>query len=173
MTVKSKVRGVGASSALAVLAMTGAVLLSACGGGGDGTPAASDGASTSDPAAGGTAPKATGGDGAFCDAVKGQFAQLSSVGDASSVDTAVRVQYFVKLKELNARVRATAPTAVRKDVETQTSASDALADARIGGDAASATAASAQVRAPETQAAGSRVSAYVTDHCGFPAAPGG
>lgn len=171
MTVKSEDRGAGARSALAVLVMAGAVLLSACGNGG-GPPAASDGVSTSVPAAGGTVPKA-GGDGAFCDAVKAQFAQLSSVGDASSVDTAVRVQYFTRLKELNATVRAAAPTAVRKDVETQTSASDALADARIRGDAASATAAIAQVRAPETQAAGTRVSAYVTDHCGFAATPGG
>jgi hypothetical protein len=66
-------------------------------------------------------------------------------------------------------VRAAAPAALRKDIDTQTGASDALADARIRGDAAGAAAASTQVRAPETLAAGTRVSAYVKDHCGFEA----
>jgi hypothetical protein len=155
--------------------MATALLVAACGGGGgDGTQASSDGVNPSAPAAGGTAGKATGGDGAFCDAVKAQFAQLSSVGDASSLDAGVRQRYFVTQKELNAKVRAAAPSGVRKDVETQTGASDALADARIRGDAAAAAAASTQVRSSETQAAGTRVSAYVKDHCGFEATtPGG
>ena len=173
MTVRSRVLGADARSALTVVVIAAAVLLSACGGGGDGTHAASDGVSTSVSAAGGTAVKATGGDGAFCDAVKAQFAQLSSVSDASSLDAGVRLQYFTKQKELNAKVRGAAPAALRKDIDTQTGASDALADARIRGDAAAATAASTQVRAPETQAAGTRVSAYVKDHCGFEATPGG
>lgn len=174
MTVNSKDRGLAARSALTALALAASGLLAACGGGGggDSTPAASDGAVTSVPAAGGATAKATGGDGAFCDAVKAQFALLSAVGDASSGDNGVRVQYFTKLKDVNAKVRAAAPTAVRKDVDTQTTASDALADARIRGDVASATSASAQVRAPETQAAGVRVSTYVKDHCGFEATGG-
>jgi hypothetical protein len=172
MTVRSTVLGADERSALTVVVIAVAVLLSACGGGG-GTHAASDGVTTSVSAAGGTAAKATGGDGAFCDAVRAQFAQLSSVGDASSLDAGVRLQYFTTQKELNANVRGAAPAALRKDIDTQTGASDALADARIRGDAAAATAASTQVRAPETQAAGTRVSAYVKDHCGFEATPGG
>lgn len=173
MTIRSDARGVGARSALTGVLMAAAVLLAACGGGSGGDAAPSDGAGSSVPAAGGTVPKATGGDGAFCDAVKAQFAQLSSAGDASSLDAGVRLQYFTKQKELNAKVRGVAPGALRKDIDTQTSASDALADARLRGDAAAAAAASAQVRAPETQAAGTRVSAYVKDHCGFEATPGG
>jgi hypothetical protein len=170
MTDRSSHRVIGARSALtAVVMAAAAVLLAACGGGGDGTPASSDGVSNSVPAAGGTVAKATGGDGAFCDAVKAQFAQLSSAGDASSLDAGVRLQYFTKQKELNAKVRGAAPAALRKDVYTQTGASDARADARMRGDAGAAAAASTQVRAPETQAAGTRVSAYVKDHCGFEA----
>ena len=167
MTAPTNHRVAGARSALTVVAMAAAVLLAACGG--DGTEASSDGVSTTVPAAGGTAAKAASGDGAFCDAVKAQFAQLSSVGDASSLDAGVRLQYFTRQKELNANVRGAAPAAVRRDVDTQTGASDALADARIRGDAAAAAAASTQARAPETQAAGTRVSAYVKDNCGFEA----
>ena len=122
---------------------------------------------------GGTAAKGTSGDGAFCDAVKAQFAQLSSVGAASSLDTAVRQQYFIKQKELNAKVREAAPPGVRRSVDTQTGASDALADARIRGDAAAASAAIARAASPETRAAGTRVSAYVKDHCGFEATTAG
>jgi hypothetical protein len=152
--------------------MVAAVVLVACAGGDD-TQASSDDVNTPVSAAEGTAAKAAGGDGAFCDAVKAQFAQLSSVGDSTSLDAGVRLQYFTKQKELNARVRGAAPAALRKDIDIQTGASDALADARIRGDAAAAASASSQVRAPETLAAGTRVSTYVKDHCGFEATPGG
>lgn len=141
-----------------------AMLLAACGGADDKTPASSEGAVSSTPAAPGAA------SGAFCDAVKAQFAQLSVVGDASSTDAGVRQRYFVKQKDLNATVRATAPSGLRKDLETQTGASDALADARMRGDAAAAAAAITLASAPETQAAGARVAAYVTEHCGVGAA---
>ncbi len=148
MAVRSKVPGTDARSALAVAVTTAAMMLAACGGGG-GTQASSDAVSTSVSAAGGTGGKATG-DGAFCDAVKAQFAQLSSVGDASSVDVGVRLQYFTQQKELNARVRGAAPAALRRDIDTRTGASDAFADARMRGDAAAAAAAAAQVSAPGT-----------------------
>lgn len=173
MTVTHKERSANARSALAVVMMIAAVVLMACGGGGDGTHASSEDVNTPVSAADRTAANAAGGDGAFCDAVKAQFAQLSSVGDSSSLDAGVRLQYFTKQKELNAKVRGAAPVALRKDVDTQTGASDALADARIRGDAAAAAAASTQVRAPETLAAGARVSTYVKDHCGFEATPAG
>jgi len=155
------------------MVMAAILLAAACGNADDGTPASSEGVGTSAPAAGGAAAKGTSGDGAFCDAVKAQFAQLSSVGDASSLDSAVRQQYFIKQKELNAKVREAAPSSVRSDVETQTGASDALADARIRGDAAAVSAASARVTSAETRAAGMRVSVYVKDHCGFDATTAG
>lgn len=166
-------RNSGTWPALTAMVMAAVLLAAACGNADDGTQTSSEGVSTSAPAAGGTAAKGTGGDGAFCDAVKAQFAQLSSVGDASSLDAAVRQQYFIKQKELNAKVREAAPSRVRSDVETQTGASDALADARIRGDAAAASAAIARATSPETRAAGTRVSAYVKDHCGIEATPGG
>ena len=147
------------------------LLMAACGGAGDTTQASSEGAVSSvpaDPRA--AAPSA--GSGAFCDAVKAQFAQLSAVGDASSVDAAVRQRYFVTQKDLNTRVRDTAPSGLRKDVEIHTGASDALAEARIRGDAAAMSAAVTLASAPETRAAGARVSAHVTEHCGL-ATPGG
>ena len=161
-------------SALSLAVTATALFVAACGGGGgNGSQASSDGVNTS-PAGGGSAGQAPGNDGAFCEAVKAQVAQLASVGDASSLDAGVRQRYFVTQKELNANVRGAAPSGLRTDVETQTRASDALADARIRGDAAAAAAASAQVRSSETQAAGTRVTAYVKDHCGFEAtAPGG
>lgn len=109
-------------------------------------------------------PGAASGD--FCDAVKAQFAQLSAVGGASSVDAAVRQRYFAKQKDLNATVRETAPSGLRTDLETQTGAGDALADARLRGDAAATAAAITLAGAPETQAAGARITAYVTEHCG-------
>lgn len=169
-----KDRSARARSALAVVLMTAAVVLVACGGGGDDTQASSDDVPTTRvSAADGTAAKATAGDGAFCDAVRAQLGQLSSVGDSTSLDAGVRLQYFTKQKELNAKVRVAAPAALRKDIDTQTGASDALADARIRGDAAVAAAASSQVRAPETLAAGTRVSIYVKAHCGFEATPAG
>ncbi|MDQ3640796.1 MAG: hypothetical protein M3450_04815 [Actinomycetota bacterium] len=158
--------------ALTAMVIAAILLAAACGNADDGTQASSEDVSTSAPAAGATAAKVTGGDGAFCDAVKAQFAQLSSVGDASSLDAAVRQQYFIKQKDLNAKVREAAPSGVRSDVDTQTGASDALADARIRGDAA-ASAAIARATSPETRAAGTRVSAYVKDHCGFEATTGG
>ena len=175
MTATHRDRSAHARSALAVVMMVATVVLVACGGGGGGgdTRASSDNVNPPVSVAGGTAAKATGGDGAFCDAVKAQFSQLSSVGDSSSLDAGVRLQYFTKQKELNAKVRAAAPSALRKDIDTQTGASDALADARIRGDAAAAASASAQVRAPETLAAGTRVSTYAKDHCGFEATPAG
>jgi hypothetical protein len=138
--------GADALSALTVVVMAAAVLLAACGGEGDGTQGASDGVSTSVSAA--ETPAKTAGDAAFCDAVRAQFAQLSSVGDASSLDAGVRLSYFTKQKELNAKVRGAAPAALRKDIDTQTGASDARADSCIRGDAAAAAAAITQVGAP-------------------------
>ena len=168
MTVRSiSVLAATRSGLTAVVLATG-MLMAACGGADDKTPASSEGAVSSTPAA---PPGAA--SGAFCDAVKAQFAQLSAVGDASSVDAAVRQRYFVKQKELNATVRETAPSALRKDLETQTGAGDALADARLRGDAAAAAAAITLVTAPETQAAGARITAYVTEHCGAAASRGG
>lgn len=161
--------------ALTAMVMAAILFAAACGNTDDGTQSSSGGVSTLAPAAGGTAVTGTGTgtDGEFCDAVKAQFAQLSSVGDASSLDAAVRQQYFVTQKELNAKVREAAPSSVRSDVEIQTGASDALADARLGGDAAAASAAIARATSAETQAAGARVSAYVKDHCGFEVTTGG
>lgn len=170
--MKVTTRNTGTWPTLTAMVMAVVLLAVACGTADDGTQASSEGVSTSAPAAGGAAAKGTGGDGAFCDAVKAQFAQLSSVGDASSLDAAVRQQYFIKQKDLNAKVREAAPSGVRSDVETQTGASDALADARLRGDAA-ASAAIARATSPETRAAGTRVSAYVKDHCGFEATIGG
>ena len=170
--MKVTTRNTGTWPTLTAMVMGAILLAVGCGNADDGTQASSEGVGTSAPAAGGTAAKGTGGDGAFCDAVKAQFAQLSSVGDASSLDAAVRQQYFIKQKDLNAKVREAAPSGVRSDVETQTGASDALADARIRGDAAAASAASARVTSPETRAAGTRVSAYVKDYCGFAATTG-
>jgi hypothetical protein len=158
---------------LTAMVLAAILLAAACGNADDGTDASSEGVSTSALAAGGTAAKGTGRDGAFCDAVKAQFAQLSSVGDASSLDAAVRQQYFIKQKDLNAKVREGAPSGVRSDVDTQTGASDALADARIRGDAAAVSAAIARATSPETLAAGTRISAYVKDHCGFEATTAG
>lgn len=166
------IRDAGTWPALTAMVMAAILLVAACGNADDGTQASPEDVSTSAPA-GGTAAKGTGGDGAFCDAVKAQFAQLSSVGDASSLDAAVRQQYFIKQKDLNAKVREAAPSGVRSDVETQTGASDALADARLRGDAAAASAAIARATSPEARAAGTRVSAYVKDHCGFEATTGG
>jgi hypothetical protein len=153
--------------------MATALLVAACGGSDDGQQPSSDASNTSVPAVGASGAKAGAGDGAFCDAIKAQFAQLSSVGDASSLDGAVRQQYFVRQKELNAKVRETAPSVLRIDVVIQTSAGDALADARIRGDAAATAAATTQAISPETQAAGTRVSAYAKDHCGFAASTTG
>jgi hypothetical protein len=153
--------------------MATAMLVGACGGSGDAKQASPDIANTSDPAAGGKAANATGGDRAFCDAVMAQFAQLASAGDASSLDAGVRQQYFIMQKELTAKVREAAPSGLRRDVEIQTRPSDGLADARLRGDAAAAAAASTQMNSPETQAAVTRVSAYVKDHCGFEATTGG
>lgn len=149
-----------------------AFLMTACGGAGDTTQASSEGAVSSVPAAPRTAVPSAG-SGAFCDAVKAQFAQLSAVGDASSVDAAVRQRYFLTQKDHNAMVRETAPSGLRKDVDIQTGASDALADARIRGDAAAMSAAITVVSAPETRAAGARVSAHVAEHCGLTTSGGG
>ena len=165
MTVRSiSVLPATRSGLTAVVLATG-TLMAACGGAGDTTPASSEDAVSSTPAAPRTAAPGAG-SGAFCDAVKAQFAQLSAVGDASSADAAVRQRYFVKQKDLNATVRETAPSSLRKDLETQTGASDALADARIRGDAAATAAAITLATASETQAAGARVTAYVTEQCG-------
>lgn len=165
----------GTRRALTVVLMATALLVAACGdgGGGSGGQASSDGVNTPAQPGGGTAGKAAGNDGAFCEAVKAQFAQLSSVADASSLDAGVRQRYFVTQKELNAKVRGAAPSGLRSDVETQTGASDALADARIRGDATAAAAAITRVTSSETQAAGTRVSAYVKDHCGVEATTSG
>ncbi len=90
--MKVATRNTGTWPTLTAMVMGAILLAVGCGNADDGTQASSEGVGTSAPAAGGTAAKGTGGDGAFCDAVKAQFAQLSSVGDASSLDAAVRQQ---------------------------------------------------------------------------------
>lgn len=171
MTVKSTRLSTSSRAGLTAAVSAIGLLMAACGGAGDTTQASSEGTVTSVPAAPGAA-SASAGSGAFCDAVKAQFAQLSAVGDASSVDATVRQRYFVTQKDLNAKVREAAPSGLRKDVEIQTGASDSLADARIRGDAAATSAAITLVSAPETRAAAARVSAHVTERCGL-ATPGG
>ena len=171
MRVKSTRLSTSTRAGLTAAVSAIGLLMAACGGADDTTQASSGGAVSSVPAAPRTASPSAG-SGAFCDAVKAQFAQLSAVGDASSVDAAVRQRYFVTQKDLNAKVRQTAPSGLRKDVEIHTGASDALADARIRGEAAATSAAITLVSAPETRAAGARVSAHVTEHCGL-ANPGG
>lgn len=150
-------------AAVTEIALTMALLATACGGGGDGASTRADAPAA--PATGGGSDKPADAGGDFCAQVKEALSQVGTYMEAAiSSDPEVRRRTLTKQKDLNAKLLKAAPKEIRRDLETQTRDQDAMIDAQIRGDDA---AAAALIAKPEFQAATARVGTYYKDKCGL------